>query len=148
MTRAAKAIAFAIALSIFISQKRMGMAIVVFLLACLLLKEKTLTNIKMIIYSIFAIVLFFLGYKLSLYVALAYVGPSGNFAWTFIGGFLGGVIELEAYLLLTLFPTKLMLCKNITSSVKYMLKVMASYFMVGGIIQGSYMAGWQSIFHI
>jgi hypothetical protein len=114
-----------------------------------LLNERIAINKKNILYMPFVIsVLFFIGHKLSLYLALLYAAPIGNFAWTFTGGFIGGVIELEAYLFFTLFPLKLINDKNLLSSLRYIIKPFIVCFLLGGIIQGSYITGLQNLFYI
>ena len=143
-----KLIATLFAMAVFLAIKRMGVSIIAFLLVFLFLEEAAKLNIKMLIYLIFAIGLFSIGHKLSLRIALSCIAPLGDFAWTFTGGFIGGVIELETYLLFTLFPMKLIYSRNLKSSCQYILRMGIICFIIGGLIQGSYMAGWQGLFHI
>lgn len=112
-----------IALIVFVTQKRFGMTIIAFLLVNLLLSEELAVNLKTMLFIIFSVIFFVIGRKLSYYAVSEYVKPIGIFAFTFAGGFIGGIIELETYLCLTLLPMQYILHKDMISSLKYTLKL-------------------------
>ena len=149
MQRFSKLLAVAIALIILMLQEgRLGMSVIAFFVSDLLIKETKVLNVKNFLSGIFAIALFFIGHFLSLNIALSYAAPSGLDAYTFHGGFLGGVIELETYILFTLLPLKSAFCRDFLLTMQYLSKKSAICFVVGGLIQGSYMAGWQSLIYV
>ena len=141
-------LAIVIAIVVFIAKERVGMSIIASLLTILYLREHSHLNKEASKHIIFALILFFIGHKLSLHIALSSIAPMGDFAWTFTGGFIGGVIELETYLIFTFLPMKSILSKDIISSLKSSLIISVRCFIIAGFVQGSYMAGWQNIFHI
>lgn len=143
-----KIIALIIAWGIFVTQKRCGMVIVSFLLIDLFLNEKIAANTKMLISLLFAVFLFVIGHLLSVRVAMFYYALVGAKSFTFVYGFIGGIVELGTYLLLALFPFKLLLSRKLDMSLNYILKIGILYSLIGGLAQGTYNAGWQHIFYV
>ena len=135
-----------IAAAIYLTQWRLGMAIVAYLMADLLLKERIRFTWKRGADLTIAALLFAIGGQLSSTLGLSVVVPHGQFAYTFPSGFLGGVVELESYFLITIFPMKLWLSKNWSVSVRYWLKLAATFFPIAGLVQGTYMPGWQNLY--
>lgn len=71
-------IAFIVALIVFVvTQNRIGMTIISFLLVYLLLKEKLGFNLKTLKYVTYAVALFYLGRRVSFFAAGKFVGPIG-----------------------------------------------------------------------
>lgn len=142
-----KVIAFIVGLIIYITQKRLGMGIVAFLLLDLLFQEKR--PIKVLsIFFIFAVASFFIGFILSFHITGLYYGLVGAKSFTFGYGFIGGIIESGIYLLLALLPFKFYLSHNLQISVRYALKMCIIFSLFGGLAQGTYLAGWQNLFYV
>ncbi len=144
------AVCFAVALGCFIlsagvlGDRKIGMPIVAYFLTRLLLEQSSL-GWKVVLDGLVGLLLLIIGHYLSLQIALAYVAPLGAKAWTFAGGFLGGIIELEVYFLLALFPMKYWLSRDLRGSFIYCLKTSALFFPIAGVVQGTYIIGWHNI---
>ena len=134
------------AIGVYLTQHRLGMTIVAYLLTDFLLKERVYFTWKWGVDLLIAVLLFIIGGKLSSSLGLFVVVPHGQFAYTFPSGFLGGAVELESYFLMTIFPMKVWLNKNCPVSVRYWLKLAAIFFPIAGLVQGTYMAGWQNVY--
>ncbi len=145
-----KLLALLAAVIIYYFQKRLGMAVISFLLIDLILNKAFKLNRRTLLYVIIGIALFIIGHKLSLFLVLScfYVPIKVSFVNTFTAGFIGGVIELELYLLITLFPMKVFLSKELKPSLKYLYHTSVICFIIGGLVQGSYLAGWQDLLYI
>lgn len=143
-----KLIALLIALVMFFTQKRLGMTAVSFLMADLILREGIKFDIKMLKNTAYAIILFVIGYLLSTRTTYFYYHLSGSKSFTFIGGFFGGIVETESYLLFALFPFKFLIDKNIKNLLKYIVIISIIFSGIGGLVQGAYNAGWQNTFYV
>jgi len=141
-----KIFALLVASIIYVFQKRLGMFIISFLLLDFILKKGFTLNAKTLRFSILSIILFIVGFKLSVFLACEYYALIGGESLTFWGGFGGGIIELETYLLFSLIPLKWINCKNLILSLKSTSIEAIVCFIIGGLVQGSYLAGWQNIY--
>lgn len=125
------------------------MGIVSFFLLSLILEEKDYMKAKkLLIYVMVSISLFFIGFLLSFRLTGLYYGFAGAKSFTFSYGFIGGVVELGTYLLFALFPLKFLLTKKLNMSLRYILKICIIYSLIGGLVQGSYAAGWQNLLYV
>jgi len=141
-------VALAVAIIIYVTKNRIGMATASFLLTESILKEKASLNLKTLFYFLIAIVLFHLGFRLSFYLASLYYAPIGPFAFTFPGGLIGGMIEMGSYLIFTLIPLKWIIQHSLTLSLRSSYKIIILCTMIGSFIQGIYNAGWQNTFYV
>lgn len=141
-----KILAFLIATTLYIFQQRLGMFIVSFLLLDFILIDNFTINKKTIGYVIFATILFIISFKLSVFLALKYYTLVGPNSFTFWGGFGGGIIELETYVFFSLIPLKWVNYKNLVLSLKKSSIELLICLIIGGFVQGSYLAGWQNLY--
>jgi hypothetical protein len=122
------------------------MAVVALLLSRLILEYGISLNWHTSKRIIVAAALFFVGYKLSFYAATNYYTPIGMFAYTFLGGFIGGIVELGIFSMVVLVSFRWIFDKSLVLSLKSSYKEILICFLLGGLIQGSYVAGWQNLF--